>query len=74
MSRWAAALRLIGVGWYVGGCIVLGVLGGLWLDGKFNTNPVFVIVGLILGVVVAIYGIYRMVMPNLNRKQDKEDR
>ena len=74
MSRWAAALRLIGVGWYVGGCIVLGVLGGLWLDGKFNTRPLLVIVGLILGVVVAIYGVYRMILPNINTKQDKEDR
>ena len=61
-------MRLIGVGWYVGVCIVLGVLGGLWLDGKFNTRPILVIVGLILGVVVAIYGVYRMILPNLGRK------
>ncbi len=67
-------MRLIGVGWYIGGCIVLGVLGGLWLDGKFNTSPILVIVGLILGVAVAFYGVYRMVLPNINRKQNKDDR
>jgi F0F1-type ATP synthase assembly protein I len=71
MKRWEAALRLVGVGWFIGLCIVLGVAGGLWLDGKFNTRPILAIVGLILGLVVAIYGVYRMILPNLNKKQNK---
>ena len=72
MKRWEAALRLMGVGWYIGACIVLGVLGGLWLDNKLNTKPVLVIVGLIFGVVVAFYGVYRMILPNTNKKQNKD--
>ncbi len=71
MSRWQAALRLIGVGWYVGGCIVLGVLAGLWLDNKWNTKPILVIVGLILGIAIAFYGVYRMILPNINNKRNK---
>lgn len=71
MSRWEAAFRLVGMGWYVGICIVLGVLGGLWLDNKFNTRPILVIVGLILGIVIAFYGVYRMILPNINKKQNK---
>jgi F0F1-type ATP synthase assembly protein I len=71
MSRWVAALRLVGVGWYIGICIVLGVLGGLWLDNKFNTKPILAIVGLILGIIVAVYGTYRMILPNINEKQNK---
>ena len=75
MSRWEAAFRLIGVGWYVGVCIVLGVFGGLWLDDKLNTSPILVIVGLILGIIVAFYGVYRMILPNISKntgkKQDK---
>ena len=74
MRRWEAAFRLVGLGWYVGVCIVLGVVGGLWLDGKFNTTPILVIVGLILGVVIAFYGVYRMILPNINRKQNKDNR
>ncbi len=70
MNRWAAAFRLIGVGGYVGGCIVLGVVGGLWLDNKFNTEPILVRVGLILGVIRAFYGVYRMILPNINKKQN----
>ena len=61
----------MGVGWYIGTYIVLGVLGGLWFDDKFNTTPIMVIVGLIVGVIIAFYGVYRMILPTINRKQDK---
>jgi membrane protein DedA with SNARE-associated domain len=73
MDRFQAALRLIGLGWFVGICIVLGILGGRWLDQhvlNFRV-PVMTIVGLILGVAVAFYGVYRMILPNINRKQNK---
>ena len=73
MFRWQAALRMIGVGWFIGISILLGVLGGLWLDNKFSTKPLFVIVGLILGVIVAFYGVYRMLLPLLRNKQNKEN-
>ena len=71
MFRWQAALRLMGVGWFIGGCILLGVLGGLWLDSKFNTSPILVIVGLIVGVGIAFYGVYRMILPNINKRGNK---
>jgi len=73
MGRWEAALRFIGVGWFVGVTILLGVWGGLWLDEKFGTAPILVIVGLILGLVVAFYGVYRMFLPLMRSKRDKEN-
>jgi len=73
MSRWAAALRFIGVGWFIGISILLGILGGLWLDRKFDTKPLFVIVGLILGLVVAFYGVYQMLLPLIKDKNNRED-
>ena len=73
MQRWAAALRLVGVGFFIGGSIVLGVVVGLWLDNKFNSEPTWVIVGLFLGLVIAFYGVYRMLLPLMNNKQDKEN-
>ena len=71
MSRWVAALRLIGVGFYIGGSIVLGVVVGLWLDRELNTAPILVIVGLILGIIVAFYGVYRMLLPFIGSKRDR---
>ena len=73
MRRWQAALRLIGVGWYVAGSILLGVIAGLWLDNKFDTKPLFVVAGLILGIIVAGYGVYQMLLPLINNKGNKED-
>jgi ATP synthase protein I len=70
MKRWEAALRLVGMGWYVGICIVLGVWGGLRLDEKFHTKPILTIVGLILGIVVAFYGVYRMLLPTMGKKEN----
>jgi len=66
MKRWETALRLLGLGWYIGACIVLGVAGGIWLDNKFGVKPIFVISGLLIGIVTAFYGAYKMIIPNLN--------
>ena len=66
MPGWLLAIRVAGMGWYVALCIVLGVLGGLWLDNKLGTSPLLILSGTLLGVVVAFYGIYKMVAPLLN--------
>ncbi len=71
MSKWEAALRLTGVGFFIGSSIVLGVFAGLWLDDRLGTK-LFWVVGLILGLVVAFYGIYKMLLPLLDNKREKE--
>ena len=62
MKRWAVALRLLGMGWYIGICIPLGVLGGLWLDRTLHTQaPVIcALLGLGLGILAAFLGVYRL--------------
>jgi len=59
------ALRVTGLGWYIALCILLGVLGGLWLDNKANTSPLCMLLGTFLGVAVAFYGTYKIVSPLL---------
>jgi F0F1-type ATP synthase assembly protein I len=71
MRRWMAALGVLGVGFFVAGSIILGVIGGRWLDGKMGSEPVWTIVGLVLGIVVAFYGVYVMVRPFIRNEQDK---
>jgi len=73
MNKWRVALRVTGVGFYVGGSIMLGVFAGLWLDSKLNTAPILVIVGLLLGLVVAFYGVWKMLLPFIGKKRDKEN-
>jgi F0F1-type ATP synthase assembly protein I len=73
MTRWLAALRLVGVGFFIGGSILLGVVTGLWLDNKLNSAPIGVIVGLFLGLAIAFYGVYRLLVPFIGNKRDKEN-
>lgn len=60
------------MGFFIGGAIALGVFGGHWLDGKLDTG-VFWIIGLILGIVVAFYGVYQMLLPLIGNKGDGEN-
>ena len=65
----ATVLQLVGIGWYVALSIVGGVVGGLWLDKRLGTVPILTLLGLLLGVVVAFYGMYRMVLPLLGNSE-----
>ncbi|MBN1644135.1 MAG: AtpZ/AtpI family protein [Dehalococcoidales bacterium] len=69
---WLPALGLTGIGFYIAGVIILGVIGGHWLDGKFNSAPLWLIIGTILGLTGAVLGVYSMIKPFMqNDKKDK---
>ncbi len=71
--RWVWALQFVGVGWYIALCIVLGTLGGVWLDRRLGTVPLFSLLGILGGVALGFYGLYRMLAPGLgqNNTDDK---
>jgi len=73
MKRWIGALGLSGIGFYIAGIILLGILGGRWLDSKLHSEPLWVIIGLILGIAAAFLGVYNMIRPFISNKQDGED-
>lgn len=61
------------MGFFISTSIIGGVVVGLWLDSKFNTEPLLVIMGLLLGIAVAFYGVYEMLLPLLQNKRDNGD-
>ena len=61
MKSWMPALTLTGVGFFIAACVIGGLLGGQWLDQKLNTEPVFLITGIILGIALAFFGVYDMI-------------
>lgn len=69
-SRLAAAMSMIGIGWFLACSIVGGVVGGLLLDGWLDTRPVFTLLGLLAGLVVAFYGTYQMIMRVITKRQN----
>ena len=72
MKSWVAATGLTGIGFFIAGSIIGGLLGGQWLDNKLNTEPAFLITGLILGIAFAFYSVYNMIKPIMD-KMKKED-
>lgn len=58
-SSWAEAMRTVGpylhVGWTLVLTILLGVLAGRWVDARWGTEPAFLLVGAVLGIVLGMY-------------------
>ena len=63
MNRRLLALRLIGLGWYVAFCIVIGVVGGVFIDQRLDTKLLFTLIGLAFGTTSAFYGLIKMIQP-----------
>ena len=61
MVNWVRVVQFLILGWYVGFCIVGGIAVGVIGDAKMGTGPVLTVVGLIVGIVLAFFGLYRMV-------------
>jgi len=72
MDRLPPTLRLIGIGWYISLCIVLGVVGGLWLDRMTGFSPFFTLLGLLLGLLLAFWGGYILLEEALGRPPRRE--
>tara|TARA_B110000014_G_C19999188_1_gene517746 strand:- start:345 stop:584 length:240 start_codon:yes stop_codon:yes gene_type:complete len=69
-----AAFRLLILGWYIAIVLVGGVFLGAWIDEKIGLTPVFTLLGLMFGLIVAFVGSYRMAKPLLNRSVDDKKR
>ncbi|MDP2641258.1 MAG: AtpZ/AtpI family protein [Candidatus Yanofskybacteria bacterium] len=67
-------LAALALAWQVGFLIVLPMgillLGGLWLDAKLNSAPLFVLAGMVTGTVLGAVLLTRRVMRIL---QDNDD-
>jgi hypothetical protein len=63
------AFQLVGMGWYVGGCIIGGALLGRWIASLFtfpNAGVIFILLGILLGLLSAAVGIFKLVSLLLN--------
>ena len=60
------ALQLIGIGWYIVVCLFIGLFAGIWFDSVVGTEPVFTLLGVLSGTILAFYGMYRIVSEFMN--------
>ncbi|WP_238933500.1 AtpZ/AtpI family protein [Brevibacillus choshinensis] len=52
-------VTLIGVDMAI--CVIAGVFLGKYLDGLFASNPLFLMVGLLAGLGIGVYSVYRII-------------
>ncbi|HZS79729.1 MAG TPA: AtpZ/AtpI family protein [Ktedonobacteraceae bacterium] len=59
-SVWDAMGLMLQLGLTIAVPLALGAFGGNYLDGLTNHKPLFLLLGLLLGLIVGIYGAYRL--------------
>ena len=62
--------RVTGVGWYVAASILAGTVGGYFLDRWLGTAPWLLVVGLVLGSLVAFTGMIGLLRRFGSEKDD----
>lgn len=64
MKQWPAAIQLLVLGFYVAFSLLIPTLiGFFWLGPKFGHILLFTLIGLGIGTIIMVYGVYRMVKP-----------
>lgn len=64
-NPWRAVMFVGAIGVDLAVCVLLGFWGGKALDETYSTAPIFLLVGIIVGLAVGIYAIVLMIKPFL---------
>lgn len=64
MNNWGIALDL---GIRLGVAVMIGLFGGLLLDGVFGTKPLLTLAGTVLGVAAAMWTIWDVARRSMRR-------
>ena len=51
------------------GFLILGLLG----DKFFKTQPLFLIIGLLTGIIITVYDVYHLLAPLITKDKEKDD-
>lgn len=73
MGRLPPAVRLLGIGWYFAFCIVVGIVGGVLLDRQVEKDHIFTLLGLFLGLILAFFGGYVLLLEELGLRRPRKD-
>ena len=72
MGRLPPVVRLLGIGWYFAFCIIAGIVGGVLLDRQVEKEPIFTLLGLFLGLILAFVGGYVMLLEELGLRRPRQ--
>ncbi len=60
------------LGFLIAAPLILFLLVGLFLDKKFDTVPVFLILFIVLGIIATIFEIFYLILPFLEKRSQKK--
>jgi len=73
VKKWPAAVQLLIVGFYVAFSLLIPTGLGFWLDLKTEYKfPLYTLIGLGVGTLIMVYGVYRMVRPFLQEAKREQ--
>ncbi|PIY72276.1 hypothetical protein COY87_01840 [Candidatus Roizmanbacteria bacterium CG_4_10_14_0_8_um_filter_33_9] len=52
--------QYLNIGFYLITPLLIGIFSGLYLDNKFGKKPLFVLMGIVIGVLSTFYNLYRL--------------
>ena len=67
-TPWRRYLRFSSLGIELGLCVMIGLIGGQWLDKKFGTEPWLLLAGLLIGLAAGFRSMFRA-LKELNKPQ-----
>lgn len=75
MRKWPVLLPLLTVGFYVALSLLIPTILGWWIGNKVHHEVLLPLIGLGIGTIIMIYGVYRMLLPFLQEAAwEEEDR
>lgn len=60
MKKWGTLNLAMQFSWTLLFSLLIPLLGGIWLDKKLGTVPLFILLGAVLGILAATVGVARM--------------
>ena len=60
MKKREALSQALNLGWTMLFSLILPLLAGIWLDKRLGTAPLFILVGMTLGILAATVGVARI--------------
>jgi len=75
MRNWPFLAEFFQLGWVVAFSLLIPLAAGLWLDKRFQTMPLFTLVGMLIGILAATVGTVRIaqrIMARLDQQGQQE--
>ena len=70
-STWSALALAWELGYTIAIPIVIFAIGGRFLDKKFGSSPILLLLGILLALIISSVGVYRKTMKVMNETNKK---